>query len=100
MHCCCTDDAPSTPAQISSTSTSWPRCATAFAQWAVPMTALALMPKCPACLAAYALLFTGVGMSFMAATAVRWGLITLSSSALIYLVICAVRRWLKVLARS
>jgi hypothetical protein len=41
-------------------------------EWALPVTALALVPKCPACLAGYILRFTGIGLFVSAAAAVRW----------------------------
>jgi hypothetical protein len=34
--------------------------------------AIALMPKCPACLAAYVALFTGLGLSLGLATSMWW----------------------------
>jgi len=36
------------------------------------------MPKCPVCLAAYVALWTGLGLSFGAATYVRWLLLAVS----------------------
>jgi hypothetical protein len=62
------------------------------AEWAIPITTLALVPKCPACVAAYVLLLTGVGLSFPAAVAMRWTVIVLSVAALVYLLVRAVRR--------
>jgi hypothetical protein len=45
-----------------------------------------LMPKCPVCLAAHVALWTGLGLSFAAAKYVRWGLMLLSATALLYLI--------------
>jgi hypothetical protein len=53
----------------------WARRAVSFVEWALPVVALALIPKCPACLAGYILLFTGLGLSLSAAAAVRWTII-------------------------
>ena len=61
-------------------------------QWAAPIVTLALIPKCPACVAAYVLLFTGVGMSFHAAAAVRWTLMGLCVAWLVSLGFGAARR--------
>ena len=44
------------------------------------------MPKCPVCLAAYVAIWTGLGLSFGAATYVRWALLSLSAAALLCLV--------------
>ena len=55
-------------------------------QWLFPLATLALMPKCPACVAAYALLLTGIGLSFSAATALRWSLIMISLIAMAVLI--------------
>ena len=65
---------------------------TAFAQWAVPIAALAMIPKCPACLAGYVLLFSGIGLSIPAATAARWCLIAACIVAIGWLAVRAGRR--------
>src|SRR4051812_20414509 len=59
MACCYTDSPPVAPSDI--TRTPWRRRVAMLVQWAVPLTTLALIPKCPLCVAAYVLLFTGVG---------------------------------------
>jgi len=86
MHCCCNDGR--APAVASAIVPSVPhrsafRRAGAALVWAVPVAVLAVVPKCPACVAAYVLLFTGVGLSFSAAEAVLWALIAVSVAALI-----------------
>ncbi|MBX3356811.1 MAG: hypothetical protein KF745_00125 [Phycisphaeraceae bacterium] len=43
------------------------------------------MPKCPACVAGYILLFTGIGLSVPTAAVVRWALLIASVAALIFL---------------
>lgn len=63
-----------------------------LARWGPPVAVLALVPKCPACVAGYVLLLTGVGISMPAAAAVRWALIAASVAAIAYLVIRTVRR--------
>jgi hypothetical protein len=65
-------------------------------RWGAPVAVLALVPKCPACVAGYVLLLTGVGLSVPGAAAVRWSVVGLCIAALAYLV---VRAGLRVVGR-
>lgn len=47
------------------------------AAWALPATGLALIPKCPMCVAAYVALVTGAGISASAASHLRTAAIVL-----------------------
>jgi hypothetical protein len=57
----------------------------------VPVAILAVLPKCPACLAAYVAVGTGVGLSLTAATYIRLSLIVLCVASLVYFAAKAVR---------
>ena len=60
--------------------------------WAVPGALLALMPKCPMCLAGYVALWTGIGLSLPVATGLRTALITACIAVLLLLIIRRVHR--------
>ena len=51
--------------------------------WILPATVLALMPKCPVCVAAYAAALTGIGLSLPAASYLRTTAIAISVASLL-----------------
>ena len=59
--------------------------------WVLPGIALVFVPKCPACLAAYAALWTGLGMSLATATYLRWAWLVICVAALLFLVATRIR---------
>lgn len=63
-----------------------------FASWILPSAALALIPKCPACVAGYVALATGIGISLPAAAYIRGSLIAMCLASLAYLVARRLRR--------
>lgn len=63
------------------------------AHWIVPGSILTLMPKCPACLAAYIALGTGLGISFSVAAQLRYAAIAVCTGWLAYLAYRVARRY-------
>ena len=63
-----------------------------LAGWVVPASALALMPKCPACVAAYVAAATGVAVSASTAWYLRGGAMVLCGAMLAYLVVRTCRQ--------
>jgi hypothetical protein len=57
----------------------------------IPVATLAVLPKCPACLAAYVALGTGIGLSLTAATYLRLSLIAVCVASLTFFLANAIR---------
>ena len=72
----------------------WVRRCRKVAAWVLPGALLALMPKCPACVAAYVALWTGLGLSLSAAFYLRSSLLVLCVASLLYLVLQRLGRFL------
>ena len=67
------------------------RCVDAFG-WIIPGAILALLPKCPMCLAAYLALWTGIGISVSAATQLRVSLLILCVGSILFLAVRTTQR--------
>lgn len=70
------------------------------AGWIIPTATLALLPKCPLCLAAYLALATGIGISLPAATFVRTTLVVLCVASLVFIAAIQGRRLLGAIKRK
>ena len=60
--------------------------------WFLPSALLVLVPKCPACLAAHVMIWTGLGLSLSTATYVRWMLLFLCVASLLFLIVKRLNR--------
>jgi len=61
-------------------------------KWATPGLILALLPKCPLCIAAYIAIGTGIGISVSTAAYLRLGLLGFSVTSLLLVTAFSLRR--------
>ncbi len=66
--------------------------------WITPGLLLVLMPKCPACFAAYIALVSGIGLSLPVVAVVRTTLMILCVASLVFMISRQIRRG--ILSRS
>ena len=64
-----------------------------FISAAAPVLVLALLPKCPLCIAAYIAIGTGIGISVSTAASIRYGLIAVCAATLLFVLARSIRRW-------
>jgi hypothetical protein len=65
----------------------WMRRGREIFAWGLPSAIPLLVPKCPICLAAYVMLWTGFGLSLSTATYLRWGVLLLCVASLLVLIV-------------
>ena len=63
----------------------------ALAKFSLPTLILAVLPKCPACFAAYVALGTGISLSVQAASLLRSTLLAICVSALVWIIASSFR---------
>ena len=88
VDCCCATDSTVARPGIQRGHGSF----TEIAGWIVSGATLVLMPKCPACVAAYVAVGTGVGLSMSTASYLRLTIIFLCVASLTYFTLRQTRR--------
>lgn len=68
------------------------RCAAASLKWLVPSAVMVFMPKCPACVAGYIALFTGIGITLPLATKLHVGVLAACIIILFALTVSVIHR--------
>ena len=74
--------------------TTWMRRVRGIFAWGLPSLTLLFIPKCPACLVAGVMLWTGIGLSLTAAAWLRWMLLILCIGTLLTLILIRLNRFL------
>lgn len=82
--CCCQQKPNAAVAERS-----WRRAVGRAVSWIVPGVVLAVMPKCPVCVAAYVALITGCSISLATAGAIRWVVLAIVVTVLASLIVRA-----------
>jgi hypothetical protein len=82
-NCCCENTAGKTTVEVNRGRPFVRRCHD-IAGWMLPAGGLILLPKCPACLAAYVAIVTGVGISVSAAAYLRMLLLAICIASIGY----------------
>jgi hypothetical protein len=82
LHCCQIE---TRAGDNSRRSALWLRRGREMAGWLIPGVMLALLPKCPVCVAAYVALATGIGISLPAAAYLRAMLVVLCVASLAFI---------------
>jgi hypothetical protein len=68
--------------------------------WVLPGTILMLVPKCPACVAAYVALLTGLGVSHSTAAYLRWAALFGCGALLVFLIVERLHRMMAIFSHS
>jgi len=84
MKGCCEDYTGDSETASHGVSVGCARCLRDLAGWIAPGAALVIVPKCPACVAAYIAVATGVGVSITTAAHIRFALISVCAAALAF----------------
>jgi len=92
---CCRSETSQTGGEPTLVSKAGRRSLMGLLRWFVPSAVLAMMPKCPLCVATYYTLLTGLGMSLAVAVVVRNLLIVVCIGMLVVAVLGLIRKFFR-----